>query len=183
MDELDKRAMGRRIRQIRLAVGLKQWELARRLGTTQSAVHKYERGVIPEPRRLVEMARIGETTIEWILTGRHWEHGSDARERLPGAVLDLARRIHELGELERAAVEEALRIVRDALGAIDTAKRLPPPVDAAARALEAHGQDTLQLLDAAWRIQRALLQQMADDAKRRLAASRIGSSDPAPGAD
>jgi transcriptional regulator with XRE-family HTH domain len=175
MDEIDKKAMGRRIRQIRLAAGLRQWELARRLGTTQSAVHKYERGVFPEPRRLVEIARVGETTIEWILTGRHWEHGADTRERLPGPVLDLARRIHEVGDRERGAIEEALRIVRDAITALGAAT--PAPSNAAAPALEAHGADTLRLLDAAWRIQSALLRQMAEDTARRLAASRIGSGD------
>jgi len=175
--------MGRRIRQIRLAAGLKQWELARRLGTTQSAVHKYERGVVPEPRRLVEMARIGQTTIEWVLTGQHWEHGSDTRERLPGIVLDLARRVHELGDRERAAVEEALRVVRLAIGAIGAPGRPSGAVDAAARALEAHGPDTLELLEAAWRVQVALLRQMTDDARRRLESSGIASEDPAPSGD
>lgn len=81
MRELDKQAMGRRVRQIRLAGGMRQWELARLLGTTQSAVHKYEHGVIPEPRRLVELARIGGTSIEWVLTGQHWENGSEEQER------------------------------------------------------------------------------------------------------
>ena len=57
MQELDKAAMGRRIRQIRLGAKLRQWELAKLLGTTQSAVHKYEHGVVPEPRRLVELSK------------------------------------------------------------------------------------------------------------------------------
>ena len=64
MEELDKLAMGKRIRQIRLGRTLRQWELARRLGTTQSAIHKYEHGVDPEARRLVELARIGGTRSE-----------------------------------------------------------------------------------------------------------------------
>jgi len=42
MQELDKSAMGKRIKQIRLTADMKQWELAKLLGTTQSAVHKYE---------------------------------------------------------------------------------------------------------------------------------------------
>ena len=66
MQELDKAAMGKRIRQIRLGAGMRQWELARLLGTTQSAVHKYEHGVVPEPRRLVELAKIGGTSIELV---------------------------------------------------------------------------------------------------------------------
>ena len=87
MRELDKKAMGARVRQIRLREGLRQWELARSLGTTQSAVHKYEHGVIPEPRRLIELARIGNTTIEWVLTGRHWDEGSSTQAKLSDEVL------------------------------------------------------------------------------------------------
>ena len=91
MQELDKDAMGRRIRQIRLEAKLRQWELAKLLGTTQSAVHKYEHGVVPEPKRLVELARVGRTTVEWILTGQHWEDGDEGRERLPREVYRIAR--------------------------------------------------------------------------------------------
>jgi hypothetical protein len=36
----------------------------------------------PEPRRLVKLARLGNTTIEWILTGRHWESGAEQQDRL-----------------------------------------------------------------------------------------------------
>jgi transcriptional regulator with XRE-family HTH domain len=176
MDDLDKRAMGRRIRQIRAAAGLKQWELAARLGTTQSAVHKYERGVVPEPRRLVEIARIGRTTIEWILTGHHWEDGSEARERLPSEVLELARRVSELGLHERAAVEEALRLLRDAIGALAPGPEPSPPPDAAAHALPDHAASTLRLLEAAWRIQRAVLGRMVDGASERLESTETDGS-------
>src|SRR5512137_3188045 len=81
MREIDRPSVGRRIREIRRESGLRQWELARLLGTTQSAIHKYEHGIVPEPRRLMELARVGRTSIEWILTGRHWENGSEERER------------------------------------------------------------------------------------------------------
>jgi transcriptional regulator with XRE-family HTH domain len=178
MDELDKRAMGRRILQIRTAAGLKQWELAARLGTTQSAVHKYERGVVPEPRRLIEIARIGNTTIEWILTGQHWESGSSERERLPSAVLDLAQRLSQLGLGQRAAVEEALRLTRDALDALQAEPTAPPPPpDAASHALRVHGASTLRLLEAAWRIQRAVLARMVDGAVERLESSEQPTDD------
>ena len=102
MRELDKAAMGRRIREIRLAAGLRQWELARILGTTQSAVHKYEHGVVPEPRRLVELARVGETSVEWILTGEHWENGATDRPRLSSGILDTASCLCALDERSRA---------------------------------------------------------------------------------
>src|SRR5262245_43376599 len=56
MESLNKMEMGRRIKEIRKKARLRQWQLAEILGTTQSAVHKYEHGVIPEPRRLVKLA-------------------------------------------------------------------------------------------------------------------------------
>jgi len=103
-EELDKSAMGRRIRQIRLRADLRQWELARLLGTTQSAIHKYEHGVVPEPRRLIRLAQVGGTSIEWVLTGRHWENGSEAQQRLSPELLDTAFVLREFSDGERATL-------------------------------------------------------------------------------
>ena len=117
MDALDKVGMGERIKRIRKKAGLRQWQLAEFLGTTQSAVHKYEHGVIPEPRRLVELSRLGNTTIEWILTGRHWQNGSQEQDRPPIDVFHLAERLQHFGPQQRSALDEALRIMGDAVEA------------------------------------------------------------------
>src|SRR5215813_13514873 len=79
---LDKAVIGERIKSLRKSKGLRQWQMAELLGATQPAVHKYENGILPEVKRLLELARIGQTSIEWILTGRHWENGSVDMERL-----------------------------------------------------------------------------------------------------
>jgi len=180
MEELDKGAMGRRIRQIRLGQGLRQWELARLLGTTQSAVHKYEHGVVPEPRRLIELARIGGTTIEWVLTGQHWENGSSDQPRPQAETLRLACALREIGDEERAKLDEALRIFRRAIRAVgDTNGHPPPPPEGIVAALRDHAGDMLTLLETAWRIQRAVLQQVADDAGRRLGEASPRSADAA----
>ena len=170
MRELDKAAMGARIREIRLSGGLRQWELARILGTTQSAVHKYEHGVVPEPRRLVELARVGDTSVEWVLTGEHWEDGSPNRLRLSNEILETARSLCDLDEAGRARLDEALRIVREAVAVLerdqdDPVTRLSPH----ANALKAHAADTLELLERAWAIQSAVLERVAGDARERLA--------------
>ena len=151
--------MGARIRQIRLGAKLRQWELAKLLGTTQSAVHKYEHGVVPEPRRLVELARIGGTSLEWVLTGSHWEDGSDKQQRVSAELLETASILREIGAEGRSSINEALRIVRDA-----------------ARTLALQDQETdsqmadqtLALLESATRVQRAVLQRVSDEARRRL---------------
>ena len=158
--------------------GIRQWELARLLGTTQSAVHKYEHGVIPEPRRLVELAQIGGTSIEWVLTGRHWENGSTEQARLENGILETACRLREISHEGRAQIDEALRIFREAVRQVESHNGTPDgtpgstPGEAEiariAAALKDHGADTLRLLESAWRIQRAVLSQVADDARERL---------------
>jgi transcriptional regulator with XRE-family HTH domain len=172
MRDLDKAAMGKRIRQIRLAAGLRQWELARMLGTTQSAVHKYEHGVVPEPRRLVELARVGGTSVEWVLTGHHWENGSETQERISPDVLNTADILSEIGE-DRARVDEALKIVREAVRALKAREEPDDPPDALS-ALLAHlgdqSEETLRLLESAARIQRAVLRRVAREAEKRLEA-------------
>src|SRR5437867_1815982 len=115
METLNKVEMGKRIKEIRKRAGLRQWQLAEVLGTTQSAVHKYEHGVIPEPRRLVKLAHLGQTTIEWILTGQHWENGSQSQERLSPDIYRLAERLRHLGPDQRKSLDEALRIITDAV--------------------------------------------------------------------
>jgi transcriptional regulator with XRE-family HTH domain len=171
VQELDKVAMGRRIRQIRVGAGLRQWELARLLGTTQSAVHKYEHGVVPEPRRLVELARVGGTSIEWVLTGRHWENGSDAQERLAPEVLRVACTLRELTAEERATVAEALGIIREAVRALEPRPddgTLSGHVTALSDLFRENATETLRLLEAAWRIQQLVLKRVAQDSTRRM---------------
>jgi transcriptional regulator with XRE-family HTH domain len=168
MQELDKQAMGRRIRQIRLNAGLRQWELARMLGTTQSAIHKYEHGVVPEPRRLVELARIGGTSLEWVLTGHHWENGSVEQQRLTPALLETACLFREVSDDGRETVDEALRIVREAVQALRAPDEVSTDPRAAVEAIHSYGAETLSLLESAWRIQRAILRQVSRDAGRRL---------------
>ncbi len=180
MQEIDKAAMGGRIRAIRLGASLRQWELAKMLGTTQSAVHKYEHGVVPEPRRLVELARIGGTSIEWVLTGQHWENGSEEQARIPSEVLETASLFREINSGDRAAVNEALNILRDAVKALEE-EDAPSEGDHEGNhsALREHSVSTLRLLETASRIQQALLTRVARESRQRLERSSLGfTADP-----
>ena len=182
MKDLDKIAMGKRIRQIRLGAGLRQWELARMLGTTQSAVHKYEHGVVPEPRRLIELARVGSTSIEWVLTGRHWDSGSETQERLSPEVLRTASSLREISEQHRATVDEALGIMREAVRVLEDGDPSEggeaPSVDSLSRE---QCRETLELLESAWKVQRSVLKRLAKDATRRLDAKPAVPSSDTPG--
>jgi len=121
VEQLDKTAIGQRIKQLRKARGLRQWQMAELLGATQPAVHKYENGILPEVKRLLELARIGNTSIEWILTGRHWENGSSQMDRMQGEVFDLAQQLHGFTPQERRALTSALEILQSASHHLRTA--------------------------------------------------------------
>ena len=114
MEQLDKAAIGERIKRLRKSRGLRQWQMAQLLGATQPAIHKYENGILPEVKRLLEIARIGNTTIEWILTGRHWENGSLEMDRMVSEVCDLAQQLHAFSPEERRAVGSALEVLHAA---------------------------------------------------------------------
>lgn len=108
MQPLDKAEIGRRIRLVRKELGLRQWQLAELLDATQPAIHKYERGTLPEPGRILQLARLGNTSVEWILTGRHAEDGSDRRERPAADLFGLAGRLRSLGPEKLRAIESVL---------------------------------------------------------------------------
>lgn len=166
MLELDKRAIGSRIREIRLHSGLRQWELAKILGTTQSAIHKYEHGVIPEPRRLMVLARVGATSIEWILTGRHGEGGDEGRERPSQDVLHTAAALRRVDGPERKRIEQALRILHDAARAAthDMGDTDGPEAE------------IVRLLDSAERIRASIVGGLVRDAIARLRESEAPSA-------
>lgn len=70
---------GRRLRSLRLAQGLSQVELARRVGRHQTAIGPYERDEYEPPREVVErLAAILETSPEYLYFGR-----SPQRSTLP----------------------------------------------------------------------------------------------------
>ena len=177
MRELDKAAMGRRIRQIRLGADLRQWELARMLGTTQSAIHKYEHGVVPEPRRLMEVARVGGTSVEWVLTGHHWDNGSRTQKRLSPDLLETAHVLRELRGNGLSKIDEALRIVHEAVRALrpdqESTDESSPDIGTIRESLGEHAEETLRLLESAWRIQRAVLHRVTQEASRRLSETPL----------
>lgn len=122
-DESEKQAIGARIKRLRKEAGLRQWQLAELIGATQPAIHMYERGVLPEPKRLLEIARIGNTTVEWILTGRHWENGSEEMERVPREIYDLAFKFRDYSEEDREALGSALEVINEAVDAVQKAEK------------------------------------------------------------
>lgn len=66
-----KEIRGKRIRDIRKRLGLSQEQLGKKLGgITKGSISGYESGdVNPTPEALIELARLGEVSLDWILTG------------------------------------------------------------------------------------------------------------------
>jgi transcriptional regulator with XRE-family HTH domain len=62
--------VSQRIDLIRRQNGWTQGQLAKALQLSQPAVSKYLKERIPPAETLLRMAKIGNTTIEWILTGQ-----------------------------------------------------------------------------------------------------------------
>lgn len=118
MQHLDKAVIGDRIKHLRKCRGLRQWQMAELLGATQPAIHKYENGILPEVKRLLELARIGNTSIEWILTGHHCENGSTAMERLDPDIYELAQQLSSLSSQDRRILADALLLISSSVGAI-----------------------------------------------------------------
>lgn len=144
MEPLDKAVIGERIKFLRKSKGLRQWQMAQMLGATQPAIHKYENGILPEVKRLLEIARIGNTSIEWILTGRHWDNGSTQIDRLASEVYELAYQLQSLKSEDRRILTGALNILQSAIGALKSRESLEAdePTDAGPgltpESLEAH---------------------------------------------
>ncbi len=149
MERLDKAVIGQRIKSLRKARGLRQWQMAELLGATQPAVHKYENGILPEVRRLLEIARIGNTTIEWILTGRHCENGSREMDRLPADIYDLAYQLRASTSEDRKILNDALELIgAAATAARETSRREPlemseAELGRAVKAFELHAREAL----------------------------------------
>ncbi|MCI0568183.1 MAG: helix-turn-helix transcriptional regulator [Acidobacteria bacterium] len=182
MDPLNKKEIGKRIKRLRKEKGLKQWQMADMLGATQPAIHKYENGILPEVKRLLELARVGNTSMEWILTGRHWEQGSEDRERIPAELFQLAARVHQFTREQRQILISAMELLENAGERVrERTSRNPADLDVQeiARTLRDFDSLTRKALAAALAVHDAVVETLAESKVRdfdRLTAST--SSEP-----
>ena len=99
-----------RIDLIRRKNDLTQEQLASLLGLSQPAVSKYLRRRLPPAEALLKIAQLGQTTIEWLLTGRknyfYMEETDQVNEPEAGydAEYDLTRKVAALPTEIRAAL-------------------------------------------------------------------------------
>jgi transcriptional regulator with XRE-family HTH domain len=182
VEPLDKAVIGDRIKALRKTKGLRQWQMAEKLGATQPAIHKYENGILPEVKRLLELARIGSTSIEWILTGRHWENGSTQMERLTPEVYELAYQFNALTPEERKILAGGLEVINGAIAALRRQSGEEPrelgDVELA-RELKAFEKNGREVLVAALAVYDAVVTTLASGKVRELHRFGQDSADPA----
>lgn len=93
--------IGERITELRKARNISQSELAKRLDVSRQAVSKWEQGSsTPDTAKLIQLAEILDTEVEYLATGTHPEPGS--------VVLNVVETV----EREKVVVKEVIRHVR-----------------------------------------------------------------------
>jgi transcriptional regulator with XRE-family HTH domain len=171
IDDNEKREIGARIKRLRKEAGLRQWQLAELIGATQPAIHMYERGVLPEPKRLLELARNGNTTVEWILTGKHWENGSQEMPRVPKEIYELAFRFRDYSEEDREALGSGLEVINNAVDSIQKAEKEEfdkLTIEEIAQRLKDFSRETRRALSVALEIHYAVYKAMLEQGVDRM---------------
>lgn len=95
--------IGERIMALRKEKSISQTELAKRLNVSRQAVSKWEQGVSsPDTERLIRLAEILGTEVEYLATGTHPEPGS--------VVLNIVETVERVEE--KVIVKEVIRHVK-----------------------------------------------------------------------
>ena len=95
--------IGERITTLRKEKDISQAELAKRLSVSRQAVSKWEQGTsTPDTERLIQLAEILDTEVEYLATGVHPEPGS--------VVLNVVETVERVQE--KVVVKEIVRHVR-----------------------------------------------------------------------
>ena len=95
--------IGERIVALRKEKNISQAELAKRLSVSRQAVSKWEQGISsPDTVKLIQLAEILETEVEYLATGTHPEPGS--------VVLNVVQTVERVEE--KVVVKEVIRHVK-----------------------------------------------------------------------
>lgn len=95
--------IGERIMALRKEKNISQSELSKRLNVSRQAVSKWEQGTSsPDTERLIQLAEILGTEVEYLATGTHPEPGS--------VVLNIVETVERVEE--KVIVKEVIRHVR-----------------------------------------------------------------------
>jgi len=117
---LDAAAIGKRIDTMRRKNNWSQKEFAAKLRISQPAVSTYLRDRIPPAEILLRLAELGQTTIEWILTGQKSYVLADNSDLIAEkkAIYDTDWRVtQQIAALEPSVRDALLRLIIELSGA------------------------------------------------------------------
>ncbi len=118
--KLDKQALSARIRGIMEKQGLTQSEFADLLGISQPAVSQYLQGRVPPVDVLLPLARLENTSIEWLLTGeKNTTRNSLAVKETPAAYGDTHAVLEIWPKLPRQIRRSLLVLMRNIEGSLE----------------------------------------------------------------
>lgn len=119
MTDLQVLQICERIDLLRKKNGLSQEQLANALNISQPAVSKYLKNRVPPAETLLKLAQLGQTTVEWILTGyKSYAFESDQmqvteKQMVYDADWQLAQKIASLPLEVREAVFKLIDYIAD----------------------------------------------------------------------
>jgi transcriptional regulator with XRE-family HTH domain len=103
-DEI-KKAFGKRVKELRKQHGWTQKDLAAKVDVRFSVLNKYESGIhVPPVDKLIELAEIFGTSVDYLLTGNELEETPLHNHRLLG-------RFKELQQLRAEDQETAIKLL------------------------------------------------------------------------
>ena len=101
--------LGQRLRESRIAKGLRQEQVAEAIGSHAVTISKYERGVQdPNTGLLLEMAPLYDVSVDWLLTGQE-DSIDDIDIEDPELSLFFRGEWDEFTDYEKEFIREALR--------------------------------------------------------------------------
>jgi len=77
-------ALGKKLKEARLAAGMSQRELAERIGMTQAAVAALEKRDSKQSTKVLELASALSVSVAWLLSGENPKELKNTREGAPG---------------------------------------------------------------------------------------------------
>jgi len=108
--------LAKRLKESRMAAGLSQTELAKRVGVTPGAISNLERGDSKSMAadHIFAAAKILRVSPEWLATGRGTKDGQGIAVHLSTESLMLADQIDRLGDSQRATIYALVRQLAEA---------------------------------------------------------------------
>jgi DNA-binding XRE family transcriptional regulator len=106
--------IGARVKRVRMEKGLNQATFAKKVGLSgPTVVSKYEKGQRePDIKSLVQIAKLGNKSLDWLLTGKSTSTQVDVAKKLGGLIAQIER-IYQEGDAKKISGVQVLLSLAD----------------------------------------------------------------------